>query len=116
MRKFGRAHVVWLVAYAALMAGLVAGLVIVRRRVLAALDTPAARAEWQAWKEQTAREQHQAVPVRRRPVTSDEPPALILLRDRFPVIVVTSLVIGSFLFAFLAFVMQGAFRGERRTP
>lgn len=110
-----RATVLWLLAYLAVMAALVAGLVAARRRVLTTLDTPEARREWLAWKEKTAAEQQGAGPVRRQTVRSNEPPALILLRDRFPVIVVTTVMIGSFLFGFLVFVGRGAFRGGRST-
>lgn len=110
-----RATVLWLLAYLALMAALVAGLVAARRRVLASLDTPKARREWLAWKDKTAAEQQQGAPVRRKTVRSNDPPAVILFRDRFAVIVVTTVLIGSFLFAFLAFVGRGAFRGGRPT-
>ena len=110
-----RATIVWLLAYAAVMTAVVAALVVARKRVLARLDTPEARRQWQAWKEKTADEQVAAGPVRRRAVQSDEPPALILLRDHFAAIVATTVMICSFLFAFLAFVMRGALRSGRPT-
>jgi hypothetical protein len=110
-----RAIIIWLLAYIAVMTAIVAALVVTRKRVLATLDTPEARRQWQAWKEKTADEQSTAGPVRRRPVQNDEPPALILLRDRFAAIVATTVMICSFLFAFLAFVARGAFRSRRPT-
>jgi hypothetical protein len=110
-----RAAILWILAYLAVMTALVAGLVAVRRRALATFDTPEARQEWQVWKEKTADEQKAAGPVRRKVVRSQEPPALILLRDRFPAIVVTTVMLGSFLFAFLAFVGRGAFRSGGST-
>lgn len=100
-------------AYLATMAGLVAALVLARRQVIATLDTPEARRQWRAWREQTQK-QPEGGAVARRPVTADEPPALILLRDCFAAIVVTTLAIGSFLFAFVAFAVRGAF-GSRGT-
>lgn len=108
-----RTHLGWLLAYLAVMGAMVAGLVAARRRVVATLDTPEARQQWRKWKEQTAQPTAANNPTQRRPVTSDEPPALILMRDRFAAIVVTTLLIGSFLFAFLAFAARGAFRGGR---
>lgn len=105
---FTRATILWILAYLAAMTLVVAGLMVVRQRTVASLDTPEARRQWQTWKQQTAKQQPAAGAVRRRPVTSDEPPALILLRDRFGAIVVTTVMICSFLFAFLAFVARGA--------
>jgi hypothetical protein len=108
-----RAIVLWSFAYLAVMAAVVAGLAVARQRVLATLDTPQARQEWREWMEHTARQQDLGGPVQRRPVRSEEPPAVILLRDRFPVIVVTTVMIGSFLIGFLVFVAKGAFQSRR---
>lgn len=103
-----RAQSVLLVAYVATMAALVAALLFARRHVIATLDTPEARRQWRAWREQTQKQPEDGA-VARRPVATDEPPALILLRDHFAAILVTTLAIGSFLFAFVAFVARGAF-------
>jgi hypothetical protein len=103
----------WLLAYLAAMSAVVAALVVARGRVVASLDTPEAREQWQRWKDETRRQSDG--PIQRRPVRSDEPPALILLRDRFGVIVATSVVICSFLFAFLAFAARGAFGSKSRS-
>ena len=110
-----RTTIFWLLSYVAVMAAIVAALLVTRKRVLARLDTPEARRQWQAWKEKTAGEQVATGPVRRRALTNDEPPALILLRDRFAAIVATTVMICSFLFAFLTFVARGAFRSGRPT-
>ena len=112
-----RANLCWLIAYLTAMTALVAALAVTRQRVVAKLDTPEARRQWQVWKEQTAQQQKESgSAVQRRPVMSDEPPALILLRDRFPAIVASSVLIGSFLFAFFSFVARGAFRHGRPPP
>jgi hypothetical protein len=108
---FGR--IAWLLAYVAAMSAVVAALVVARGRVVATLDTPEARQRWQQWKEETRRKSDG--PIQRRPVRSDEPPALILLRDRFPAIVATSVLICSFLFAFLGFAARGAFSISSRS-
>lgn len=111
-----RATILLLLAYLAVMALVVAGLLVVRQRTLATLDTPEARRQWQRWKEQTAHERRAADPVSRRPVKSDEPPALILLRDHFATIFAGTVTICSFMFAFLAFAARGAFGGGGRQP
>jgi hypothetical protein len=105
-------RIAWLVSYLAAMCAVVAALVLARGRVLATLDTPEARRQWQNWKEETQRKS--AGPIERRPARSDEPPALILLRDRFPAVVISSVLICSFLFAFLGFALRGAF-GRKST-
>jgi hypothetical protein len=103
-----RTQTVLLSAYLATMVVLVATLLVARRHVIATLDTPEGRRQWRAWREQTQKRQEGGAVVR-RPVTADEPPALILLRDYFTAIVITTLAIGSFLFAFVAFAVRGAF-------
>jgi hypothetical protein len=103
--------IAWLVSYLAAMSAVVAVLMVARDRVIATLDTPEARQRWQEWKEETRRKS--PGPIERRPVRSDEPPALILLRDRFPAVVGSSVLICSFLFAFLVFVARGAFGSSR---
>jgi hypothetical protein len=108
--RLTRAKILLLLAYVATMVAVVATLLAARRSALATLDTPQAHEQWRAWKAETERQKKTGGPIDRRTVRSDEPPALILLRDRFPAILVTSLLIGSFLFMFLAFVAWGAFR------
>lgn len=100
-------RIAWLLSYLAAMGTVVVALVAARVRVLATLDTPEARQKWQEWKKES--QQKAGGPIERRPVRSVEPPALILLRDRFPAVVVSSVLICSFLFAFLVFVARGAF-------
>lgn len=111
-----RANLLWLLGYLAAMTAVVVGLAVARGRVVATLSTPEARQQWRAWKEQAARRKTAAGPIERRPIASDEPPALVLLRDHFPAIVVSTFLIVSFLFAFLAFAARGAFRDGRSAP
>lgn len=105
-----QAKLLLLLAYLVTMTTLLSALFAARRSALATLDTPEGRERWRSWKADVERQKKSGGPVERRSVRSDEPPALILLRDRFPVIVVMSVLIGSFLFAFLAFVTWGATR------
>ena len=105
--------IAWLLSYLAAMSAVVAALLVARGRVIGALGTPEARQKWQQWKEETRRES--TGPIQRRPVRSDEPPALILMRDRFPAVVASSVLICSFLFAFLAFAARGALGSKSRS-
>ena len=79
------------------------------------MSAPEAKQAWGEWRGETERPPEPGLPVARRPVQSDEPPALILMRDHFPVIMGVTLLIGSFLFAFLGFLGRGIWH-QRQTP
>jgi hypothetical protein len=84
-----------------------AGMQAARRWALADLGTAGARQNWQEYK--------RAVTAQgRRPPKSDEPPTLILLRDRFAGVLVSTLVLATSLYAFLALVLLGMWRGADR--
>ncbi len=109
-----RAIWTWIAGYLLLISVTVFWLWSARQSVLASLANDAAQAEWREFKAEVIREQNRSdTPVDRRPPTSDEPPSLILLRDHFGGIVFGSLVVLSFLYAFVVFVVQGAMRGSQ---
>lgn len=108
------AGLLWLVVYVTAMAGIVAGLFLARQRTIAALDSPDARAAWDEFRQSEEVRRNDGGPVERRPPTSEEPPALVLMRDSFPAIVATALATGTFLFGFLVFVLRGLWR--ERSP
>ena len=110
-----RRTIPWLVAYLVTMAALTGGLVWAREAVVESLGNPAALAEWREWKAASQRLSKEPGPVARRAAKSDEPPALILMRDNFVAILVVSLLIGSFLFAFLAFALRGSLQRRATT-
>ncbi len=104
---------VWILAYGALVLAIVGSLAEARRRTLAALDTPAAHADWQAWKAEAERAANRIGPVERRPPKSQEPPALILLRDHFAAVVLSSILIASCLYGFALLVFEGTRRSTK---
>jgi len=108
--------VLWLVAYLAVMAAIAGGLRQARQAVLVRMENPETIAAWRAWRDETRRPLEPGQPVARREVKSDEPPSLILMRDYFAAILAVSLVIGSFLFAFLGFLARGLWSQRRATP
>ena len=105
--KLSAGLLLWLAAYAIVMAALAATLLYARRQVVAQLSTPQALADWQAWKAETERQAKQPGASARRPVRSDEPPALVLLRDHFAPIMGMSLTVATFLFGFMMLVVRG---------
>jgi hypothetical protein len=107
MMVISRGAVAWLLAYLLAMAALVWLVFVARQRVVESLGSPAAQAQWQAWKKQAAKQQ--ADPqhsVSRRPPKSNEPPGLILMRDYFPAVLGMALLGGTVLFGFIALVVR----------
>src|SRR5688572_4679680 len=81
-------------------------LTLARASVLATLSTPEAQADWRRWQqEETARQTDPHAPARRRAPQSPEPPALVLMRDSFPAVAASLLVVVTicFLFGVLTF-------------
>lgn len=100
----------WLGGYLISMASIACALLYARESIVARLSSPQERERWQSWRE-AADKHDQTGPVQRRPITSDEPPSLVLLRDHFGGIVATSLLIGSFLYGFLLLIVRGSLSG-----
>jgi hypothetical protein len=71
-----------------------------REVTLTTYGTAAASDEWESWRTQAALQNEAAGPVKRHVPNSAEPPALILMRDYFPTMVVTSLVCGTLVYCF----------------
>lgn len=95
--------------YAAMLAGVCWGLVSLRAWSRDVYDRPEAQRDWEKWKADVATENDAPGPATRRPIKAGEPPALVLVRDHFVAIVITTLAMATFLYAFLAFVVRGAF-------
>ena len=107
-----RTHLLLWIGYAAVLFASVAGMFVARRKVFATLDTPEARAEWTAWKEETARLSKTDEPMKRREAKSAEPPALVFFRDYFGTAIATSVVGVTLFYWFTAWLI----RGSMRTP
>lgn len=101
----------WLLAYLAVVSAVCGGLVYARLRALDTYAGAQARSQWQQWKTEARRQSEGHGPVSRRPVRSDEPPALVLMRDHFSVILGGCLLVSSFLFGFVAFLLRGIAAG-----
>jgi len=99
-----------------MVAAILVGLRVARERVIANMSDPETIAAWRAWAEETRKAPQDEQPVARRPVKSDEPPSLILMRDHFVVVQVVSVAIGSFLFAFLGFLGYGIWQQRPQSP
>jgi hypothetical protein len=101
-------NLLWLAAWLIVVAGVIVGMLQLRNVTLRTLGTPEARAEWQAWRDAPPN-QRTDLPVRRRPPSSAEPPALVLMRDYFGVMMTAAVVFSSLLFAAITIAARGAF-------
>src|SRR5437870_12127473 len=87
-----------LVGYVALVGLVVIAMIRTRHSTLAQLSSPRSISEWQAWRNDERDNQSKQGPVERRVPKSDEPPALVLMRDYFRVLMVGALLFSSLLY------------------
>ena len=104
------ANFIWFAAYLLVMASLVFALGRYRQNALETYGTAEANAHWQDWRDAAERIAEEG-PVSRRPPKSNEPPALMLMRDHFPACLGISLLLSSCLFGWFMICARGAFRG-----
>jgi hypothetical protein len=93
-------------AYLITLSVIVALVIQVRHTTLRDMDTPEARAQWQAWREAEPNQASDG-PVRRRPPSTLEPPELLLMRDHFAVVMSAAVLFGSLLFAAILLAVRG---------
>ncbi len=108
-------NLAWLAAYLVAVAVVVVLVLRARDATFRELSTPEAVAEWQAWRE-SAPNRTDAGGVRRSQPKSTEPPALVLMRDYFPIVICSSVFFSSLLFATIMIAARGAFRSPVVSP
>jgi hypothetical protein len=104
-----RALALGMALYLVLLGVVVGSMLKVREVTLATMGTPEARAEWETWRESEPN-QRKDLPVSRRPPKSPEPPALVLMRDHFTVLMIAAIVFSSLLFVALAIAARGVLK------
>jgi hypothetical protein len=70
--------------------------------------------DWQDWKLAVERGEASLGPVARRPLKSDEPPAIVLMRDYFPAVAIGCGVFLSLTYLFFAIAVTGMFASRGR--
>jgi hypothetical protein len=98
----------WLLAYAAMIALVVAGVFYGRHVALAVYGSPEAQAEWEAWRVGAQQLAEASGPVKRRVPKSVQPPALVLMRDHFAVCLGGAIVLSTILFGTFMLLARGA--------
>lgn len=109
---FRRANLIWLAIYLVTLGAVVALVLQVRNTTLREMATPEAQAEWQAWRESEPN-QAKGGPVSRKPPSTAEPPALLLMRDHFAVVMSGSVLFSSLLFAAMMMAARGVFSSQK---
>jgi hypothetical protein len=105
----------WLAAYLGWMTLVVVFLLQFRQQQIAEFGTAKSQQDWQTWRNDPLHES--AGPIQRRPPKSAEPPALVLLRDHFAVVMAAAIVFGTALYVMLMFAIRGTFsRGMATRP
>jgi hypothetical protein len=110
-QRVGRWWRWWIVGYMVLV-GLVVGTMFrLRQSAVPELSSQKSISDWREWKEANVKEQqsHKG-PVERRVPKSDEPPALVLMRDFFAVLMAGALLFSSLLYWIMAWFVTGILR------
>jgi hypothetical protein len=93
--------------YVLLLGAILWSLTAARKWALAELATPESIRQWEAWREDVRQQEQQSGPVRRRVPKSDEPPALVLMRDYFAVSLVGAVLFMTLLYWVIAWFAYG---------
>src|SRR4051795_10897141 len=97
----------WIAGYILLLAAVVGTMLWLRQSQLANQSSPTAISNWQVWREDVRVQQTNHGPVERRVPKSDEPPALVLMRDYFMVMIAGALLFSSLLYWIMAWFITG---------
>jgi hypothetical protein len=99
-----------------LIGGVATTMLWTRESIIRELSSPQSLADWRFWREDVRQQQAQGGAVERRVPKSEEPPALVLWRDYFGVIVAGAVLFASVLYWVVAwFVMGIMFRTDIRS-
>jgi hypothetical protein len=106
----------WATGFVALVVVVIFGMLKTRDWAIKRLSTPESIDEWQQWRDDVQQQQSQGGPVRRRAPTSDEPPALILMRDHFAASLAGAVLFCAALYWVIAWFVSGVMNHRRPTP
>jgi hypothetical protein len=102
----------WMVGYIVLVCAVVGTMLWLRQSAVPDLSSPRSISDWQAWQKDVREQQTKPGPVERRVPKSNEPPALVLMRDFFAVIMVGALLFSSLLYWIMAWFVTGMLRNR----
>lgn len=111
------------------LAGVVAGMSYLRDAALRAYGTEQSHSDWEKWRSDVAKESNafeaaakgegkkgdQLPPVKRRVSKATEPPALLLMRDRYAVCLVAALLLSGAMIGSVLLLVRGALLSSAAT-
>jgi hypothetical protein len=106
----------WIAGYAALIAAVVGSMLWARQSVLAGLATPESISDWQTWRSDVKQKQTDTGQAERRVPKSDQPPALVLMRDYFGVLMTGAILFMSLLYWVIAWFVTGIVKSQHEHP
>jgi hypothetical protein len=112
MNRRAISWILWGLAYLACAGAITAAAWRGRQSAIAVYESPEGRAEWREWKEAAQAMEEKGGSLARRAPKSDEPPALVLLRDHFVTCLAGLLLAFTALFGVLMVLVRGAY-GQR---
>ena len=96
----------WMLGYFVLLTAVVCAMIWTKLAVVSQ-SSQTSISDWQTWREDERERQLHPGPVERRVPKSDEPPALVLMRDYFAVLMVGAVLFSSLLFWITAWFITG---------
>jgi hypothetical protein len=102
----------WIVGYIVLLGVVVGTMFGLRQSTIADLSSPKSISDWEAWRKDVQEQKSIRGPVERRVPKSDQPPALVLMRDYFAVLIVGAVLFSSLLYWITAWFITGMFRSR----
>jgi hypothetical protein len=97
----------WTVGYVGLVGVILVAMLRMRHSTVAQMSEPTSIADWQAWRADVSEQQSRRGPVERRVPKSEQPPALVLMRDYFTVLMIGALLFSSMLYWIIAWFVTG---------
>jgi hypothetical protein len=106
----------WIAGYAALIAAVAGSMLWARQSVLSGLATPESISDWQSWRSDVKQKQADSGQAERRIPKSDQPPALILMREYFSVLMTGAILFMSLLYWITAWFITGIVTNQNLKP
>jgi hypothetical protein len=114
-KRIAPADVIWFLIWAAMLGAVAGAMFSVRHNVLQSAGAESQQ-DWDQWREAVKDGQDDEGPVQRRVPKSNEPPAVVLLRDHFAVCLTIAVVLSSVLFGTFVLFARGVLNSPSPRP
>ncbi len=109
MQRFWLSKWLWLLAYLVMLFA-IGTLVVQERNRLLSADRDQQKQDWQAWRSAAAKQDGRSGPVQRIVPKSAEPPMVVMMRDKFPIIFGAAMFFPALILGFFLVVARGVLR------